>query len=294
MSTYHIPVLRDEVIAGLEIHAGNKYIDATVGGGGHAWEIIKRGGILLGIDTDAEAVEEVSREFKKKDSELKGAGSWKITQGNFRDIEITARREGFEEVHGILFDLGVSSHQLDQADRGFSYRFEDAPLDLRMNQTRGETASEILNTASEEELYEIFAKFGEEERSRAIAHALLGARTVRPIKTVNDIVRIVAVHVPGYGERYGVLSRIFQALRIVVNDELNALREGLKGATKLLKPGGRIAVISFHSLEDRIAKQYLNGSSWRLVTKKPIQASRAEQLENIRSRSAKLRIAVKL
>lgn len=293
MNTYHIPVLRDEVLAGLQIHVGKKYIDATVGGGGHGWEIVKRGGILLGIDTDIEAVEHVKMEFSVKNSELRGKENWKIKQGNFRNIQVIATREGFDKADGILFDLGVSSHQLDEAQRGFSYRFDHAPLDLRMNQKEGKTAKEILTNASEEELYEIFAKYGEEERSRAIAHALLGARSVRPIETVDDIVQAVAKIVPDYGERYGVLSRIFQALRIVVNDELGALREGLKGAGEILKPEGRIAVISFHSLEDRIVKQFLNGPDWRLITKKPILANRIEQMENKRSRSAKLRIAVK-
>lgn len=273
MTQYHTPIMVEEVIQGLQVASGKRFIDATLGGGGHTREIVKRGGTVLGIDTDKEATNENS------------GMKWKVAQGNFRDIEAIAKKEGFEEVDGILFDLGVSSHQLDTAARGFSYRFGDAPLDLRMNQEVGETAAEYISRVSEEELYETFAKFSEEEHSRSIAHALVSARRVRPVKTTGDLLQIVPKK---------AASQIFQALRIAVNDELGALKKGLAGAKKVLKPGGRLVVISFHSLEDRIVKQYMRTDDWKLITKKPVIPTRVELQQNTRSRSAKLRIAEKL
>ena len=294
MNTYHIPVLLDEVVAGLNIQVGKKYIDATVGGAGHAWEIVKRGGIVLGIDTDQEAVTFANEKLKREGETKQNVGMWKVIQGNFRDIESIAVREGFNQVDGILFDLGVSSHQLDEGSRGFSYRFTGAPLDLRLNQGSGEDAKDVLKRLNEEELYEIFAKFGEEERSRAIAHALVRARSVKPIETIGDVVRVIGEIVPDERERNGILSRVLQALRIVVNDEMEALRAGLAGAQHLLANGGRLVVVSFHSLEDRVVKQFLAGEHWQPITKKPIIADYKEIYRNRRSRSAKLRIAVKI
>lgn len=273
MSQYHTPIMVQEVTDGLQAAPGKRFIDATIGGGGHTKEIVKRGGIVLGIDTDKDAVEE-----------NKGM-EWKVVQGNFRNIEKIAKENGFEAVDGILFDLGVSSHQLDTAKRGFSYRFEEAPLDLRLNQNEGITAAEYLQEVTEQELYEILATFGEEEHSRAIATAIVRARRVNPIKTTGDLLHIV-------GKK--AASQIFQALRIAVNDELNALKEGLTGAKELVKPGGRLVVISFHSLEDRIVKLYFKTDAWKLITKKPVIASEEEIKSNKRSRSAKLRIAEKL
>ncbi|MEK7119809.1 MAG: 16S rRNA (cytosine(1402)-N(4))-methyltransferase RsmH [Patescibacteria group bacterium] len=274
---YHIPVMVQEVIEGLQINPGKRYIDATIGGGGHGVEIVRRGGLLLGIDQDTEAIEEVKRIFK----------DWKIVQGNFRDIGKLAREHGFSEVDGVLFDLGVSGHQFDSASRGFSYRFGDAPLDLRLDQKKGRTAADIIARASEEELYEIFAKYGEEERAGAIAHAVVLARRVKPIATTGQLAAIVSESQP-------TLSRVFQALRIAVNDELEALREGLLGSESLLVSGGRLAVISFHSLEDRIVKEFFKRAIWKMITKRPQRASFHEVEENIRSRSAKLRVAEKL
>lgn len=263
---YHEPVLVREVLDGLKVTAGKRYIDATYGGGGHTRAIERLDGHVLGIDADPEA----------------GA-----ILGNFRDIERIAQREGFGRVDGILFDLGVSSHQLDTASRGFSYRFTAAPLDLRFNQGTGVTAAQLVNRWSEKELYEIIAKYGEEERARAISSAIVRARALKPIQTVRDLTDIL-------GGQQAVLSRVFQALRITINDELAALKEGLSGAGHLLEPGGRVAVISFHSLEDRIVKRTLATVPWRPITKKPIVAGRQEVSFNKRSRSAKLRIAEKL
>lgn len=304
MDTYHEPVLVEEVIDGLHITAGKKYIDATIGGGGHGIEIVKRGGILLGIDVDPEALEFTKQKFEvgsdptslklRGARKLENTESWKVVQGNFADIERIAKGNGFERVDGILFDLGVSSHQLDTPTRGFSYRFSDAPLDLRMDQSRGETAALLVNRLSEEELSEIFARFGEEDHAYNIAHAVCRARSLAKFQTVGQLVSVVSFVISDKKRRSAVLSRIFQALRIAVNDERSSLTAGLKGAQALLVSGGRLAVISFHSLEDRLVKQFLQQHGWRELTKRPIIASQDELRRNPRSRSAKLRIAEKL
>ena len=282
-----------EVTEGLGVTPGKRYIDATVGGGGHGWEIVKRGGKLLGIDVDPEAIKYAIENAKCQMPNAKWGEDVKIIQGNFRDIERIAKENGFGQVDGVLFDLGVSSHHLDTMERGFSWRFDGAPLDLRMNQTEGKTAANLINTASEEELYEIFAKFGEEELAGPIAHAVVGARRVKPIETTGALAAIIETVVPT-GLRKHSLSRVFQAIRIVVNDELVALREGLAGAVNVLAPGGRLAVISFHSLEDRIVKGFLKQSNMNIITKSPIRPARKEIESNRRARSAKLRIATNL
>ncbi len=294
MSSFHTPVLLREVIEGLDIRAGGKYIDATIGGGGHAIEIVNHGGKILGIDIDVEAVEFSTENVKCQMANAKWEKYCTIVQGNFRDIEQIAKANGFEKVDGILFDLGVSSHQIDTPERGFSYRFSDAPLDMRLGSTSGVTAKDIVHRYSEEELYEIFAKYGEEQLARPIAHALVSARHMKPIVTTGDLINILSDLVPDKNHLSATFSRIFQAIRIVVNDELNALRFGLTGAAHLLVPGGRVAVISFHSLEDRIVKQSLQGADWRVVTKHPIIATDGETGRNSRSRSAKLRIGERL
>lgn len=291
---YHTPVLRKEIIEALRVESGKKYIDATAGGGGHGVEIVRRGGILLGIDTDKEAIRETEKKLKLETLKLKIKQDWKLVQGNFRDIKRIAIENGFHKVDGILFDLGVSSNQLDTPERGFSYRFSGAPLDMRLDQSQGITAREILQTADEEELYEIFAKFGEEEHSRAIAHALVRARQVSRIVTTGQLLSIVEKEMSDKRHVKGTASRVFQALRIAVNDELSALQEGLNGAIDLLCHGGRIIVISFHSLEDRIVKQTLQSRKINIATKKPITATREEMFTNFRVRSAKLRIGEKI
>lgn len=287
MSDTHITVLRREAVDALAVVPGKKYIDATLGGGGHGVEIVKRGGILLGIDTDTQAIA-----LARKKLEKEGGKDWNIAHGNFRDIESIAKEHGFTEVSGVLFDLGVSSFQLDTPERGFSYRFTDAPLDLRMNQAGGDTAAQLVNRASEEELYEIFANLGEEQFSRPIARAICRARTVNPIVKTEDLVAVITGAVPD--TKNGVLSRIFQALRIEVNDELGSLKAGLVGAKNILATKGKLVVISFHSLEDRVVKQYMKSSEWLVTTKHPIIPTDEEQRENRRSRSAKMRIATKL
>lgn len=291
----------DEVIRGLQIEKGKRYIDATLGGGGHSVEILKRGGRLLGIDQDPEAIEFAKQNIKFQipnlpagKAGLKEDKDWKIVQGNFGDIERIARENEFDQVDGALFDLGVSSHQLNEQERGFSYRYEKSPLDLRMNQDDGEPAWSLVHKLSEEELYEIFTRFGEEKRSRAIAHALVRTRSMKPIHTTGDLMAIIQELVGKSEELHATSSRIFQALRIWVNDELICLKKGLEGARSVLAPGGRVAILSYHSLEDRIVKQFLKGDSWRVITKKPLYATHNEIIENRRSRSAKLRVAVKV
>ena len=287
MSSTHISVLKTEAVDALQVKSGKRYIDATLGGAGHTIEIAKRGGLVLGIDTDTQALE-----IAKTNLESAGVTGWTLAKGNFRDIVQIAKEHGFETVDGILFDLGVSSFQLDTPERGFSYRFTDAPLDLRMNQSSGGTASELVNTSSEDELYEIFATFGEEQFSRDIARAICRARSVSPIEKVEDLVAVVTGAVKDVHN--GVLSRVFQALRIAVNDELGSVRSGMEGAEKLLVSGGMLVVISFHSLEDRIVKQYMQKGDWKVLTKHPLLPTEEEIGSNRRSRSAKLRIAEKI
>ncbi len=294
-SSYHVPVLLPQALEVLNIAPVKRYIDATLGGGGHAAEIIRRGGKLLGIDADRDAVMFARSYFKSQVPNLTEGVDWKIVQGNFRDIVDIAKREGFGAVDGVLLDLGVSSHQLDTASRGFSYRFPDAPLDLRLSRdTQQFTAADVVRGSSEKELYEILATYGEEKLARAIAHALVGARRVAPIQTVGQLVAIVSGVSPNPRDTPGTLSRVFQALRIATNDELAALKSALAGARELLVPGGRLVVISFHSLEDRIVKQTMRSGSWHMMTKKPMTPAAEEQKTNARSRSAKLRVAEKI
>jgi len=284
MSNYHTPVLVDEVIQGLDVETGKRYIDATLGGGGHTRVILEKGAEVLALDEDTDAIEENKKIHSPR---------LRIVQGNFRNIANIAKKEGFDQVDGILFDLGVSSHQINTASRGFTFRFEEAPLDMRFNINNLKSARELIATAHEDELYEIFAKYGEEERARAIAVHLIRARQIRPVTTAGQLRKVIEEVVGTGRASIGAIARIFQAIRIVVNDEMQALEEGLTGALSLVRPGGRIAVISFHSLEDRIVKRIFKKSRFIEKTKKPISATMAEETENPRSRSAKLRVVEK-
>ncbi len=292
INAYHMPVMVREVLEGLQVQKGKSYIDATLGGGGHALEILRRGGRVLGIDQDAEALA-----FAKQRIEDQGwnvGKDWIIAQGNFRDIEKIAKEYGFKEADGILFDLGVSSHQIDTPERGFSFRYPEAHLDLRMDPTGGIPASEKIGHLSTEELYEIFAKYGEEKLARPIAYAFVSARRIRAITTVGEVIGIVESVVKGRSDRISTLARVFQAIRISVNDELGALKEGLDGGARVLRVGGRMIVLSYHSLEDRIVKQAVMRPPLTPVIKKSMVASREEIATNSRSRSAKLRVAEKI
>ncbi len=290
MDEYHIPALLQETVDGLNIKPGKKYIDATLGGGGHTKEILSRGGVVLGIDLDPEAIENANLTLKTE--HLKPA------QGNFAHLKEIAEENGFTEVAGILFDLGVSSHQLEKAERGFSFN-TDAPLDMRMDPSLAVSAADLVNGLTEKELYELFIKYAEEFHSRAIAHALVRARTLKPIKTCNQLAEIIVrARGKGRGERTHPATRVFQALRMAVNDELNNLKNALPQALELLDKNGRLAVLSFHSLEDRIVKNFFKEEKQKgflnILTEKPIVPKEEETERNPRARSAKLRIAEKL
>jgi len=278
MKNFHTSVLLKEAIEGLRVEKNKKYIDATLGGGGHSFGILRMQGVVLGIDVDKDAV--VHIEQNKKPENLT------IVRGNFRDIDKIAADTNFEKVAGIIFDLGVSSHQIDLPTRGFSFQNE-GPLDMRMDQELGVRALDLIKILTKGELYEIFTKFGEENRAWAISDAIVRARGVKPIETTTDLAKI-AFTIAGQSKK------IFQALRIAVNDELNAIMEALPKALELLGENGRLCVISFHSLEDRIVKrkflEFEGKKLGRIITQKPIIPTNEEVERNKRSRSAKLRI----
>lgn len=289
MSNFHKSVLLKEVIEGLRVEKDKKYIDATLGGGGHTGEILRLGGEVLGIDADQEAIEYVEKKFKFQISNFK----LRLARENFRDIDKIARlnnlpagRQGFEKVAGIIFDLGVSSHQIDSPARGFSFQNE-GPLDMRMDQELEVRALDLIKILTKGELYEIFTKFGEESRAWAISDAIVRARSIKPIETTRDLAKIVFT-------KARQSKKVFQALRIVVNDELNAIMEALPKALELLERNGRLCVIAFHSLEDRIVKrkfiEFEEKNMGRIITKKPIVPDAYELTRNKRARSAKLRI----
>lgn len=301
MIDFHVPVLKKEVVSSLNIEPGKKYIDATVGGGGHAFEILSKGGVLLGIDQDQEAIDYTNRKWKIESRRLKiRKENLTLVRGNFVDINRIARERGFEHADGVIFDLGVSSYQIDKSGRGFSFLREE-PLDMRMSSKIEITAKDIVNKASFDELYNIFSKFGEEKNAWAICDAIVLARQVKPIKTSRELAEIVAgvneEHLRGVS-RLHPATRVFQALRIVVNSEIDNLRKGLGGAFEILAPNGRLMVISFHSLEDRVVKLFftklVRAGAANFINKKPIIASDEEIKRNRRARSAKLRVIVRL
>ncbi len=287
MNKYHTSVLLHEVIELLNIESGRKYIDATLGGGGHTASILERGGIVLGIDVDQEALDYVKENFKFQISNFK----LKIAKGNFIEIGKIAKEYEFNKVSGIVFDLGVSGHQFDTPERGFSFQ-KEGPLDMRMDKDLKVAATDLVNVLTKGELYELFNKLGEERFSWAIANGIVRARQLSPISTTKELWEIISRSVPGNIRREAG-ARIFQALRIVINDELNNLKIALPQAFNLLDKEGKIAVISFHSLEDRIVKNqfaaWAEGGQGKLLTKKPVIPGREEIEKNKRSRSAKLR-----
>lgn len=297
---YHVPVLLDESVSGLNIKPGGIYVDVTFGGGGHSREILRRlpeGAHLYSFDQDADAERNIGDPNEK----------FTFVRSNFRYLKNWMRYYGVDHIDGLLADLGVSSHHFDDAERGFSFRF-DAPLDMRMNKRAGQTAADILNYYDEARLADIFYIYGEMKNSRRIAAAVVKARQTTPINTTSDFLAVVEPMFKREREKKD-MARLFQALRIEVNHEMDALREMLAAATELLAPGGRLSVITYHSLEDRIVKNVMKtgnaegkteqdffgrtNSPFTLVNNKVIVPSEDEQQRNPRSRSAKLRIAEK-
>ncbi|MFN8472035.1 MAG: 16S rRNA (cytosine(1402)-N(4))-methyltransferase RsmH [Anaerolineae bacterium] len=301
----HIPVLLAPTIELLSIRQGGRYIDGTIGAGGHALAILEASGPdgrLLGLDQDPQALQIAAARLPQNQVVLVNA--------NFRDLQSVATERGFTEVDGILLDLGVSSLQFDTAERGFAFLY-DAPLDMRMNPATPVTAADLVNDLPEGELADLIYEYGEEPASRRIARAIVAAR---PIETTGQLAKVVAraAGKPGHW-RIHPATRTFQALRIAVNDELGALTAVLPQAVSLLAAGGRLAVISFHSLEDRIVKTFFRDeardcicppqqpvctcghkATLRIITRKPVQAEEAEVRQNSRARSAKLRVAERL
>lgn len=297
MAKFHEPVLLKEVVRYLVISKGEKYIDATAGGGGHSELILKSGGKILAIDCDPEALE-AARSRLASACPLGDEFSWRLARGNFKDLGKMAKRYGFTEVAGILFDLGVSFYQLKTPERGFSFNTE-APLDMRMDPALTVTAADLVNGLGKGELDELLAKFGQEYHSRRIANAICCARRIKPIKTCKELAEII---VKAKSRRGGLgrihpATRCFLALRMAVNDELNSLEKALPQAAGLLKPGGKLVVISFHSGEDGIVKRFFRElekeKTLRIITKKPVRPSAEEIKRNPRSRSAKLRVGEK-
>ena len=297
--TYHVPVLLNESIEGMNLQPEGIYVDVTFGGGGHSKEILRQGDEsirLFSFDQDEDAEQNIVDDKR-----------FTFVRSNFRYLYNFLRYHGVESVDGILADLGVSSHHFDDSERGFSFRFE-GKLDMRMNKRAGMTAADVVNTYDEERLADIFYLYGELKNSRKLASSIIKARATKPIVTIGDFLEIVK---PMFGREREKkeLAKVFQALRIEVNQEMEALKEMLAAATDALKPGGRLVVITYHSLEDRIVKNFMKtgnaaGKSeqdffgnmqtpFRLVNNKVIVASDEEVTRNPRSRSAKLRIAEK-
>ena len=303
---YHIPVLLDESVNGLNIKSSGVYVDVTFGGGGHSKEILSRlngKGHLFSFDQDADA-----------EKNIEASEGFTFVRSNFRYLKSWMRYYGIEKIDGLLADLGVSSHHFDDESRGFSFRF-DAPLDMRMNKRAGKTAADVVNEYDETKLADIFYLYGEMKNSRKIASMLVKARQKKTIQTTLDFITAVRgqqtpTNTMAESREKKDMAKLFQALRIEVNHEMEALKEMLQSATELLKPGGRLSVITYHSLEDRMVKNVMKTGNaegkrvqdfygkvetpYRLVNSKVIVASADEQKKNPRSRSAKLRIAEKI
>lgn len=309
MEFNHKPVLLEECIQGLNINPGGIYVDGTMGGAGHSSEIVKRlseNGMLIGIDRDTVALDVAKQR-------LENYNNIKYIHGNHDDIKEILENLGINEVDGILLDLGVSSYQIDTGERGFSYML-DSNLDMRMDRTQVLTAKEVVNTYTEEKLASIIYEYGEEKFSRQIAKKIVEVRTKKEINTTGELVEIIKQAIPYYDKNAGhPAKRTFQAIRIEVNNEIEPLYNTVKNAIECLKPGGRLCIITFHSLEDRAVKNAYTDALGKcncpkdlpycicgakkiakIINKKPIEASIGEQEENSRSRSAKLRILEKI
>lgn len=296
---YHNPVLLEESVQGLNITGDGIFVDVTFGGGGHSKRILEKlgaGGQLIGFDQDVDALENIIQDDRLS-----------LQPHNFRYLKRYLRLDGIRKVDGILADLGVSSFQINTPERGFSYRF-DADLDMRMDRQVELTASKILNKYSIAELQRIFGTYGEVRNAKTLANAIIEARRMAPITTIHRFLDVLGPWVRGDRNRY--LAQVFQALRIEVNDEMGALNDFFVDALDVLKPGGRLVVISYHSLEDRMTKNFFKSGNadgkvvkdfygnierpMKVLTKKPVYPTEKEKSENPRSRSAKLRIAEKI
>lgn len=298
--TYHVPVLLDESIDGLAIQPGGIYADMTFGGGGHSREILRhlgKDGHLYGFDQDADAEKNIVED-----------GRFTFVRSNFRYVKQWMRYYGVEQMDGVLADLGVSSHHFDDETRGFSFRF-DAPLDMRMNRRAGLTAADVVNNYDEQQLADVLYFYGELKNARKTASHIVKARSQHRIETTGDLLRLLGADTEG-SQWKKEMARLFQALRMEVNHEMEALKEMLGGVTQMLRPGGRLVVITYHSLEDRLVKNVMKAGNaegrvrqdffgrtetpFRLVNNKVIVPTDEEQRRNPRSRSAKLRIAEKI
>lgn len=312
MATFsHIPVMLEECMEGLNVHDGGIYFDGTIGGGNHSYEILKRSspsGRLIATDLDDEAIAAATQKL----SPFKGR--FEIYKSNYKNYGQVFEQAGVDLLDGILLDFGVSSHQLDTEDRGFAYMKKDAPLDMRMDRSNPLTAEIILNTYPQQEIARILKVYGEERFSSQIAANVVERRSKNPIKTCGEFVEIIESSIPKKFQQNGPAARkSFQAVRIAVNGELDGLYECVTGLTRRLKSGGRIAILTFHSLEDRIVKQAFNQleadcvcpktlpvcvcgkkKEIEILTKKPVTATLKEMAINSRSKSAKLRIAQKI
>ena len=299
MSQYHVPVLLDQSVSALDIRSNGIYVDATFGGGGHSREILNRlgpDGKLISFDRDTDAIKNAPDDKRLI-----------LVHNNFRFVENFVRYNGYDGVDGILADLGVSSHQFDSGERGFSFRF-DAPLDMRMNQKAKRNAADIVNNYSQEDLTKIFKIYGEIDKPWHAAELVCKARATAPIETTGQLSKAVEKMYNAQTE-HKFLAKLYQALRIEVNMEMQALEDFLSGALSILKPGGILSVITYHSLEDRMVKNFMKSgntegeiikdfygkieSPFEIITRKPIIPDEEEISRNTRSRSAKLRVAAK-
>jgi 16S rRNA (cytosine1402-N4)-methyltransferase len=296
---YHIPALLNESIDGLNIRPGGIYVDVTFGGGGHSMEILKRleKGRLVAFDQDEDALRNIPADDR-----------FLFLNQNFRFLRNNLRFNDISSIDGLIADLGVSFHQFDEAERGFTFR-QDAPLDMRMNKSGNVTAALILKTLDETSLAEVFYRFGELSNSRRIAKKIVEARVIKPLNTVNDIIEAIGNLAPARQE-HKFYAKVFQALRISVNHEIDYLREMLEQALDILKPGGRLVVITYHSLEDRIVKNFMKSGNFegvenkdfygnietpfRIINRKGTTPGEEEIAYNNRARSARLRIAEKI
>ena len=302
MSEYHVPVMLRECVEGLAIKKDGVYVDVTFGGGGHSKEILKHlgeEGKLFGFDQDEEA---------KQNAQQIEERSFTFIEANFRYLKRYLKLHGIKQVDGILADLGISSHQIDQPERGFSIR-SSAALDMRMDQSTSLTAKQVVNEYDQEALHKMLGIYGEVKNAKTLAEAIVSERFAKPFETTADLIDLLEKFAPRNRE-FKYYAQVFQAIRIEVNDEMGALEDFLSQAAEVLKPGGRLVIESYHSLEDRMVKNYINKGKvfgevekdffgnqlkpFKAISRKPITASEEELKENNRARSAKLRIAEKI